>query len=374
MTGYGSIKNAIEAMKHGASDYITKPFDTNELLMTVSKIIQLSGLREEVTRLRSELQDKYRFENIVGASSGIRLVYEKIEAARKIESTVLISGESGTGKELVAKAIHYNGPRAAEPFVPINCAAMPADLIESELFGHKKGAFTGAVTDYEGLFRSADGGTIFLDEILDMPYGSQAKLLRVLQEKKIRPVGGTEEIPVNVRVIASSNRDVHEAVSKKNFREDLYYRLSVIQIKLPPLRRRLGDIPILVRHFISKYNLIFQRTVKGISKDALVPLTQYQWPGNVRELESTIEHAFAFGNSDMIYKFDLPGYITERIEAASHKLDDPKDVPTLSKAEGELLKQALIAAEGNKSRAAELLGISRPRLYKMMKKYGVEGK
>ncbi|MHC4605195.1 MAG: sigma-54-dependent transcriptional regulator, partial [Planctomycetota bacterium] len=235
MTGYGSIKNAIEAMKHGAADYITKPFDTNELLMTVSKIVQLSGLREEVSRLRSELRDKYHFDNIVGISSSMQLVCEKIEAARKTDSTVLICGESGTGKELVAKAIHYNSLRAEKPFVPVNCAAMPRELIESELFGHKKGAFTGASSDSSGLFRAADGGTLFLDEIIEMPYGSQAKLLRALQEKLIRPIGGAEEVPVDVRVIASTNHDVDEAISNNKFRKDLYYRVSVIRIKLPPL-------------------------------------------------------------------------------------------------------------------------------------------
>jgi DNA-binding NtrC family response regulator len=372
MTGYGSIKSAVEAMKHGATDYITKPFDTNELLTTIGKIVQLGGLREEVSRLQSELRDKYRFDNIVGASSGIRLVYEKIEAARKTESTVLICGESGTGKELVAKAIHYNGPRAGKPFVPVNCAAMPKELIESELFGHKKGAFTGAISESSGLFRSAQGGTLFLDEIVEMPYGSQAKLLRALQELRIRPVGGVEEVPINTRVIASTNQDVETAIGNKKFREDLFYRISVITITLPPLRDRLDDIPLLTRHFISKLNVVFERTVEGISNDALELLARYWWPGNVRELESAIEHAFAFGNSDTIFKFDIPAYIVERVNAHKHRtLEERTEVLTIREAEKGLLVQALKISDGNKTRAAQLLGISRPRLYKMMQRHGV---
>ncbi|MCH7556814.1 MAG: sigma-54-dependent Fis family transcriptional regulator [Planctomycetes bacterium] len=374
MTGYGSIKNAIEAMKHGAADYITKPFDTNELLMTISKIVRLNNLQDEVSRLQSELHDKYRFENIVGTSPNMILVYKKIEAARKADSTVLIYGESGTGKELVAKAIHYNGLRANKPFVPINCAAMPKELVESELFGHKKGAFTGALSDSAGLFRTADGGTIFLDEILDMPYESQAKLLRVLQEKQIRSVGDTKEVPVNVRVIASTNQDVDKAVSENKFRKDLYYRISVIRINLPSLRAHLDDIPLLVRHFIAKFNGIFQQTIKGIDTPALDTLIHYDWPGNVRELESTIENAFAFASSDMIHKSDLPAYITKCVAANKRKSPKAREgmgVSTLFEAEKKLLVQALKAANGNKTRAAQLLGISRPRLYKMMQRHEI---
>ncbi len=372
MTGYGSIKSSVEAMKYGASDYITKPFDTNELLMTVGKLAQISDLEEEVSQLRSELHDKYRFEDMVGASPGMWHVYEKIEAARKTDTTVLICGESGTGKELVAKAIHYNGTRSEKGFVAVNCAAMPKELIESELFGHRKGAFTGAFADTVGLFRSAHGGTIFLDEIVEMPYGSQAKLLRVLQEKCIRPVGGVEEVPVDVRVIASTNQDVDAAIGDKRFREDLYYRISVIRIKLPPLRNRLDDIPLLVRHFIKKFNNVFERRVEGISKDAVELLAQYQWPGNVRELEGAIEHAFAFGHSGAIQKFDMPAYITERIgvAASSNNLSEVA-IPTILEAEKDLLVRALKAARGNKTRAAQLLRVSRPRLYKMMRRHGI---
>ncbi len=293
---------------------------------------------------------------------------------RKTDSAVLICGGSGTGKELVAKAIHYNGLRARKPFVPINCAAMPKELVESELFGHKKGAFTGALNDSLGLFRTAEGGTIFLDEILDMPYESQAKLLRVLQEKQIRPVGETKEIPVNVRVIASTNKDLDDAMNNNKFRKDLYYRVSVIRIDLPSLRSRLDDIPILVRHFIAKFNIVFQQIIKGIDTEALDILARYHWPGNVRELEGAIENAFAFSNSDVIHKSDLPAYIAEYIAANKYKSpEDSKgaEVSTLFEAEKKLLVRALKAAKGNKTCAAQLLGISRPRLYKMMARHGV---
>ena len=373
MTGYGSVKSAVEAMKHGVADYITKPFDTNELLTTIGKIVKLHALREEVSQLRSELHDKYRFENIVGASPGMQLVYEKIEAARNNATTVLICGESGTGKELVAKAIHYNGQRRDNPFIPVNCAAIPRDLLESELFGHKRGAFTGAFTDSVGLFRAAHGGTIFLDEIVEMPYATQATLLRALQERRIRPIGSAEEIPVDARVIASTNQNVEEAIRSNRLREDLYYRLAVIRIEVPPLRQRLQDIPALVRHFIARFSNTFQRTVKGISPAAMTALVQYDWPGNVRELESIVENVFALGGSDMIAKSELPADISELTGSKTPKeRQDERAVPTLLQAERELLLEALKQANGNKTRAAEILGTSRPRLYKMMQRHGVK--
>ena len=374
MTGYGSIRNAVEAMKHGAADYITKPFDTNELLMTVGKIVQLSDLRAEVSQLRSELHDKYHFDNIVGASLPMQAVYKNIESARKTDSTVLIYGESGTGKELVARAIHYNGLRSDKPFVPVNCAAVPKELVESELFGHKKGSFTGAFADSIGLFGAANGGTIFLDDILDMPYGSQAKLLRALQERRIRPVGDAEEVPVDVRVIASANRDVDEAIRNKKFRQDLFYRLSVIRITLPSLRERADDVPSLARYFITKFNDAFSQKISGISKDALDILSRYQWPGNVRELEGAIENAFACGNSEIIGVSELPSHILECVEAESHvaAAGDSGSVSTLFDAEKKLLLKALKTAKGNKTQAARLLGVSRPKLYKMVERHGIQ--
>ncbi len=372
MTGYGSIKNAVEAMRHGAADYITKPFDTTELLMTIGKIVQLSGLQQEVSRLRSELRDKYRFDNIIGDSPRMRLVYEKIEAASKTNSTTLICGESGTGKELVARAIHYNGPRADKPFVPVNCPAIPKELIESELFGHQKGAFTGAFANATGLFPSAHGGTIFLDEILDMPYGTQAKLLRVLQERRVRAVGGTREVPVDVRVIAATNQDLKEAVQKRKFRRDLYYRLDVIRIDVPPLSAHRDDISALVSHFIGKLHKVSQRNVEGISDDALRALSRYHWPGNVRELESVVENAIALGKSDVICRSDLPPHILEPAEeTVPTRFGDEERLPTLSQSERELVLRALTTTEGNKTRAAALLGISRPRLYNLIRRYNI---
>ena len=340
--------------------------------MTVGRIARLSGLQEEVVRLRAELRDRYRFENIVGTSMAMQRVYERIDAASKTSSTVLICGESGTGKELVAKAVHYNGVRSDKPFVPVNCAAMPRELIESELFGHKRGAFTGAVSDAVGLFRSADGGTIFLDEVVEMPYGTQAKLLRALQERQIRPVGGATELPVDVRVIASTNQDVTEALRADKLRTDLYYRLSVIRIDVPPLRVRLDDIPALVNHFIAKFGRLTPRTVKAVSDDALGVLAAYAWPGNVRELESAVENAFVLGKTDVIGKDDLPPHVVEQADARSPaQAEDTQDIPTLSESQWELGVRTLEATGGNKTRAARILGISRPRLYNMLRRHGM---
>jgi len=374
MTGYGTVKNAVEAMMQGAADYITKPFDTNELLTTIGRIIQLGGLRKEVSQLRGELREKYRFDDIVGTSSRMWAVYERIEAARNTNSTVLICGESGTGKELVARAIHYSGLRNDGPFVPVNCAAMPRELIDSELFGHRKGSFTGAVRDAPGLFLAAEGGTLLLDEIVDMPYETQAKLLRALQEKRIRPVGGAEEVAVDVRVIASTNQDIDEAIRDSRFREDLYYRLAVIRIELPLLRERAKDIPDLVRHFIEKFNKVSRRQVRDISQEALDVLERYRWPGNVRELESVIENTFALGKSDVIQKGDLPAHLLRETEAERQRQRAGEDgIPTLLEAERRLLLEAMKSADGNKTRAAEILGVSRPRLYKMLDRHGING-
>ena len=265
-------------------------------------------------------------------------IFEKIEAARNTASTVLISGESGTGKELVAKAIHCNSSRADKPFVAVNCAAMPRDLIESELFGHRKGAFTGALEDRGGLFRAAEGGTLLLDEVVDMPIGTQAKLLRALQERRIRPIGGSEEMPVDVRVIASTNQDPAEAIRENRFREDLYYRLAVIRIELPPLRDRMEDVPALVQHFIDKLGKTSSRRVRSIAPDALETLQRYNWPGNIRELEGVIESAMAMGKGEVIQKSDLPAQLAELGRVGGFPAGEkPGDVPTLQEVEKMLL-------------------------------------
>ncbi|MBI4640350.1 MAG: sigma-54-dependent Fis family transcriptional regulator, partial [Candidatus Tectomicrobia bacterium] len=282
MTGYGTIQSAVQAIKIGATDYITKPFDKDELLQAVKKIVKMQKLQQEVSRLRSELQTKYRFDNIIGQSQKMKEVFEKMAAAAENDFPVLITGESGTGKELVAKAIHYSGLRSKGPFVPVNCGALPRDLIESELFGHKRGSFTGAINDAPGLFRSAREGTIFLDEIAEMSHDTQAKLLRALQEKRIRPVGEAKEVPVDIRIMAATNLDIKKALEDGTLREDLYYRLSVITINLPSLRERIDDLPLLVHHFIDKLNTLYKREIKGIEDGALNLLMEYSWPGNIR--------------------------------------------------------------------------------------------
>ncbi len=373
MTGHGTISNAVEALKLGAADYITKPFNKEELLNSIEKITKLHSLEKEVQRLNIELKGKYSFDSIVGHSKPMQQVFERIIAASKIDSTVLITGESGTGKELVARAIHYHGTRAKHPFIPVNCGALPRELIESELFGHKKGSFTGATSDAEGLFKASAGGTIFLDEIAEMSKDTQVKLLRALQEKKIRPVGGTEEYPIDVRLIAASNQDMQTALKDGSLRDDLYYRLSVITIHLPPLRERREDIPLLIQHFINKFNQSFDRLVTQVDPDAMDGLANYSWPGNVRELENVIEGIFALTQSKTIHLSDLPPNIC-RDRKALLKPVEGGVVMSMLEAERRAIETALKASEGNKSRAAQILGISRTQLYKKLSEYSIAEK
>lgn len=376
MTGYGTISNAVQAIKLGASDYITKPFNKDELINAVNKIIEKRCLRKQVLSLRSELQQRYTFENIIGKSKGMINVYESIKAAAQNDSSVLIAGESGTGKELVARAIHYGGRRANGPFVPVNCGALPKELIESEFFGHKKGAFTSADYNTEGLFRTAEGGTIFLDEIAEMHNDTQVKLLRVLQDKRVRPVGGTEEFPVDVRVISATNRSLSEIFEKKALRDDLYYRISVITINIPPLRERQEDIPLFVQHYINKFNSIFKGNVNGIERKALDILMEYPWPGNVRELENIIEGIFAMGVEEKIMVKDIPKRVKDALSApylpAKKEAVDPAKIFSLKETERSLIERAMRACKGNKSKAAKRLGISRTRLYKRLELYGLK--
>ena len=373
MTGYGTISGAVEAIKQGAADYITKPFNKEELLNAIEKITKLHSLEKEVQRLNEELKGKYNFTNIIGRSRPMQQVFERLVAASKIDSTVLITGESGTGKELVARAIHYHGTRAKNPFIPVNCGALPRELIESELFGHKKGSFTGATSDAEGLFKASTGGTIFLDEIAEMSKDTQVKLLRALQEKKIRPVGGTEEFAIDIRLIAASNQDMETALKDGSLRDDLYYRLSVITIHLPPLRERREDIPILVQHFINKFNQNFDRTITSIDSDALEVMTNYSWPGNVRELENVIEGIFALTQSKTIHLADLPPHIRKDRNSFIRPVADGT-VMSMREAERRAIEAALKAAEGNKSRTALILGISRTQLYKKLEEYSESDK
>lgn len=335
---------------------------------------EMSELHEQIRGLSEEQKRKYGFDNIFSKSPVMTPVFQRIRAAMKNYSAVLISGESGTGKEVIARTIHTNGLNREGPFIPLNCSALPRGLIESELFGHVKGAFTGAVQDYEGLLRAAGGGTIFLDEISEMPLETQARLLRVLQDKRVRPVGSTREIPVQIRVIAATNIPSHEAVAQKKLRQDLFYRLSVIGIDLPPLRKRKGDIPLLVQCFIEEFNQTNLRQVRELAPDAWHILQSYSWPGNVRELSNAVESAFAMGDGPILQQGDFPPEIlglgtpqTQGDAAASLRLD-----PYLENIEREAIRRALQAANWQRNKAAALMGISRSRLYRRMEALGID--
>jgi DNA-binding NtrC family response regulator len=371
MTGYGTVKTAVEAMQLGATHYIQKPLDHEELNLLIQRAIEKKKLEEKVDRLTAELQGKYSFENVIGKSTVMQKVHEKMAAACGNRATVLITGESGTGKELVARGIHYNTFKQDAPFVAVNCGALPKDLIESELFGYRKGAFTGAVGDSEGLFCAADGGTIFLDEIMEMSPELQVKLMRVLQERTIRHLGDTREIAIDVRVIAATNRSIRESLDSGAVRKDLYYRLSVITIHIPPLRERAEDLPLLVEHFFRKHEKSYNKTVTAVEPGAMDALMKYSWPGNVRELENLVEMLLAYSKSSVVRLPDLPERILESSSPAkAGALGD--QVYTLKEAERQLIINALAKSKGNKSLAAHMLGISRKSLYKKLMDYGIQ--
>jgi DNA-binding NtrC family response regulator len=370
MTGYGTVKTAVEAMQLGAAHYIQKPLDHDELNLLIERAIEKKQLSEKVDRLRAELQGKYSFENVIGKSAAMQTVHEKMAAACGNRATVLITGESGTGKELVARGIHYNTFKQDAPFVAVNCGALPKDLIESELFGYKKGAFTGAVADSGGLFCAANSGTIFLDEIMEMSPELQVKLMRVLQERTIRHLGDTREIPIEVRVMAATNNPVQESLESGAVRKDLYYRLSVITIHIPPLRERSEDVPLLVDHFLKKHEKNYKKTVSGVEPAAMDALMKYAWPGNVRELENLVEMLLAYGKSPVVRLADLPDRILQ--DGAPQKPGSlGNEVFTLKEAERQLIINALSKSKGNKSLAAQMLGISRKSLYKKLVDYGI---
>jgi two-component system NtrC family response regulator len=367
MTAFGTVDVAVEAMKAGAYDYITKPFNRDALKLTVKKALQFSGLAEENRRLKSELSDKADFRTIVGSSKEMEKVFEVIRKVADTEAAILITGESGTGKELVARSIHANSSRRDAPFVAINCAAIPADLLESELFGHVKGAFTGAVRDKSGKFQVAEGGTLFLDEVGELPLELQPKLLRALQEKEIEPVGGTKIQKLDVRIVSATNLNVDKAIADGAFREDLYYRLSVIPIHLPPLRERRKDIPLLIRYFCAKHG----SEKVTFDKDALDTLVMYPWPGNVRELENTIERLLIMRDSDEISFDELPEKLLANSSTASAVVRLPDDGYPLEQLEREVVVEALERNGWNQTAAARFLRIPRHTLIYRIEKYGI---
>ena len=366
MTAFGSVETAVEAMKHGASDYLTKPVRKDELVRVIERVVREASLRQEVTRLRKAVHKEYSFHQILGKSKAMQGVFDLIKRVADSPTNVLITGESGTGKELVAKAIHFNSDRKEAPFIPVNCAAIPEQLLESELFGHMRGAFTDAKFDKRGLFEEAQKGTLFLDEISELPLMLQAKLLRAIQEREIRRVGANKPVPVDVRIIAATNLNLGEEVKGKRFRDDLYYRLNVIELKLPPLRDRREDIPLLVDAFLKKCGEARSKEVKGVSEAALAMLMDYAWPGNVRELENVIERAVTLTRGDKISPDDLP-LAVQGARGDRRVLDEAaeKTLP-LHEIEKEYIKKILEKMGGNKYQAAHVLGIDRKTLYRKL--------
>lgn len=371
ITAFGSLDTAITALRNGASDYILKPVEFDELLIKVKRLFEIKDLLIENKVLREEINRKYDFDNIVGKSPAIKKVFDMIQTVAETDSTVLISGNSGTGKELVARAIHYRSKRKNKPFIAVNCGAISENLIESELFGHKKGAFTGAISDKEGFIKAADGGTLFLDEISEMPPQLQVKLLRAIQEKEYTPVGTTQSLPVNVRFVATTNRNLEEEVKAGRFREDLYYRLNVIEIHLPSLRDREEDIPLLADHFLSKYRKELNKNIKGIDNDAMRVLLAHEWRGEVRELENVIERAVIFCRGEYISVDDLPPTFVPDRETLSTKFSGSLE-DSVRKFERDFIMRVLESNNFNKEKAAEILKVGLSTLYRKLKELDIK--
>ncbi|PLX93687.1 MAG: DNA-binding response regulator [Desulfuromonas sp.] len=367
ITAYGTVEKAVEAMKLGASDYLTKPFGRDELKLLVARALTVFGLEEENRQLRQQLEDRVDFSRMIGISDAMHEVFALVRKVAASDVTVLLSGESGTGKELVARALHQGSVRNAAPFVAVNCAAIPTDLLESELFGHVRGAFTGAVRDRLGTFERAEGGTLFLDEVGELPLELQPKLLRALQEKEIEPVGGRPK-RLDVRVVAATNRHLEEEMRQGRFREDLYYRLAVIPIHLPPLRQRREDIPLLIRHLLQREGLL--ETVE-VAPEALTALSNYLWPGNVRELENALQRLLLLRQDETIRLKDLPEKIRAPVAASSSVLTLPDEGYSLEALEKEAVEEALRRCDGNQSKAAQFLRIPRHVLLYRLEKYGL---
>jgi len=369
MTAYGSIGSAVEAMKKGAYDYLTKPLDLDELMLKVRGALEKQKLMLRVEDLEQQLDERYGFENIVGTSDKMRRVYELVRQVASSSSTVLITGETGAGKELIARAIHRNSPRRNGPFVPLNCSAVPEGLLESELFGHEKGAFTGATERHRGVFEAADGGTLLLDEIVEMSPATQVNILRVLEDREFTRVGGRERIPADIRVIAATNVSLDQAVVEGRFRPDLYYRLKVISIEVPPLRERREDVPFLAARFVQQFSRENDKQIRSIGREALDALTEYDWPGNVRELRNCIESVVVMSDGDLIRLEDLPPGI--RGSGSGERRLELKVGTPMEEIEREVIKETLCRAGGNQTRAAEMLKISVRTLQRKIKRYGM---
>ncbi|RKX93628.1 MAG: sigma-54-dependent Fis family transcriptional regulator, partial [Spirochaetes bacterium] len=369
LTGHGTIENAVEAMRQGAYDFITKPLNIDKLSLIVKRALENSSLKRQNRELLKQLKRKYSFENIIGKSPAMKKVFETIELVAPSKANVLIYGESGTGKEMIADAIHHNSPRRDKPYIKVHCAAIPETLLESELFGHEKGAFTGAVSRKRGRFELANHGTIFLDEIGELSLQMQVKLLRVIQEREFVRVGGEESIKVDVRIISATNKDLKEAVKNGTFREDLYYRLNVVSIYVPPLRERKDDIPLLVHKFIEEFSKENNKQIDGITNGALQALISYDWPGNVRELRNVIESIVVLTKNKIITEEDIPHYILNKEEKSYIKIPIGT---SLQEAEKRLIEFTLQNTGGNKTKASEILKIGRKTLHRKIDEYGLK--
>jgi len=367
MTAFGTVETAVEALKKGAEDYLTKPINIDELEIQIRRILSRRRLLQETMQLREQLREKYKFENIVGSSPQMQSVFKTVHQIAPSRATVLIIGESGTGKELIASAIHQNGDRAERPYIKVSCSALSENLLESELFGHEKGAFTGAVFTRQGRFEIADGGTLFLDEIGEISPSTQVKLLGFLQDRIFERVGGNKKFKVDVRLIAATNKDLEKAVAEKAFRQDLYYRLNVITITMPPLRDKVSDIPLLVEHFVEKYTKENNKQIDGVTPNALAAMMTYHWPGNVRELENMVERAVVMCNEKTIGRRHFP-VVTDTRNAG---LDEIPPIPgsSLQEIERYSIQKTLEAVGGNRTRAAEILGISLRKIQYKLKEY-----